>query len=351
MSEATSALKEVLQFLQLDSRPELKSVALDNVLGLTSSPDGLSLLNQVPELFHLLANIAQNDKSEVLRKDSALALINLSADKETASKMSASKDLISKLWSTIKSLVHPSADPACMILSNLTIDKMNCDQVYTTLSNGGISLSMIIDSLCLDTKKSDVKLHYLGPLVSNLSQLSAVRTELLAKNCALFSRLLPFSEFSGSSVRRGGVIGAIRNCCFDSENHQMLLKDMDLLPRLLLPLAGPTPEIFEESEIEKLPIDLQYLDEDKEIESDPDIKKLLLEALLQLCATQTCREILRDQNAYLILRELHKVEKDETVHLAIENVVDILIKKEEEINLDNYKTVQVPDEIQKEMEI
>ena len=52
--------------------------------------------------------------------------------------------------------------------------------------------------------------------------------------------------------------------------------------------------------------------EDKVIEEDADIRKLLLEALLQLCATMKGREILRKQNTYLILRELHKVEKDET---------------------------------------
>ena len=35
-----------------------------------------------------------------------------------------------------------------------------------------------------------------------------------------------------------------------------------------------------------LPVDLQFLDEDKKIEEDPDIRKMLLEALLQLCATK-----------------------------------------------------------------
>ena len=95
-------------------------------------------------------------------------------------------------------------------------------------------------------------------------------------------------------------------------------------------------------------IDLQYLDEDKEVEEDADIRKLLLEALLQLCATRKGREILREQNTYLILRELHKMEKDENVQLACENVVDILIKKEEEINFDNYKHVSVPEHITKD---
>ena len=37
----------------------------------------------------------------------------------------------------------------------------------------------------------------------------------------------------------------------------MLLTDMDLLTRLLLPLAGPTPDSFDETEMETLPIDLQ----------------------------------------------------------------------------------------------
>ena len=39
----------------------------------------------------------------------------------------------------------------------------------------------------------------------------------------------------------------------------MLLTDMDLLTRLILPLAGPTPDCFDETEIETLPIDLQVL--------------------------------------------------------------------------------------------
>jgi len=35
---------------------------------------------------------------------------------------------------------------------------------------------------------------------------------------------------------------------------------------------------------------------------------------------------MRDRNTYLILREFHKWEKDKTVLLACENVIDILIR-------------------------
>ncbi len=39
---------------------------------------------------------------------------------------------------------------------------------------------------------------------------------------------------------------------------------------------------MEDEDIDKLPIDLQYLDEDKKVEEDADIRKLLLESLLQV---------------------------------------------------------------------
>jgi hypothetical protein len=67
-----------------------------------------------------------------------------------------------------------------------------------------------------------------------------------------------------------------------SENHDWLLSpEVDILPHLLLPLAGP--EEFTDDEMDKLPLELQYLPEDKMREPDPDIRKMLLEALIQVC--------------------------------------------------------------------
>ena len=63
----------------------------------------------------------------------------------------------------------------------------------------------------------------------------------------------------------------------------MLSTTVDLLPKLLLPLAGP--EEFDEEDNDKLPIDLQYLGEDKCREVDPDIRKMLIEALTQVSYT------------------------------------------------------------------
>lgn len=66
-----------------------------------------------------------------------------------------------------------------------------------------------------------------------------------------------------------------------SEHHDWLLGEkVDILPYLLLPLAGG--EEFDEDDMEKLPVDLQYLDENKQRDQDPDIRKMLLEALSQV---------------------------------------------------------------------
>ena len=77
---------------------------------------------------------------------------------------------------------------------------------------------------------------------------------------------------------------------------------------------------------------------------------------------------MREKNIYVILRQFHKQEEDEAVRfeynasifcsvpnskwhrLAAENLVDILIKTEDEIKIDNYKDVDVPKDMVPELE-
>ena len=68
---------------------------------------------------------------------------------------------------------------------------------------------------------------------------------------------------------------------FNTDYHEWLLgPDVDVLPNLLLPLAGP--EELPEDEMDQLPLDLQYLPEDKKREPDEDIRLMLIETLLQV---------------------------------------------------------------------
>jgi len=39
----------------------------------------------------------------------------------------------------------------------------------------------------------------------------------------VIQRLLPYTEYEHSHIRRGGVVGTLRNCCFDTGKHAFLL--------------------------------------------------------------------------------------------------------------------------------
>ncbi|NXL38969.1 HGH1 protein, partial [Glaucidium brasilianum] len=56
----------------------------------------------------------------------------------------------------------------------------------------------------------------LGPLLCNLSQLPEGRRGLLDRSRCSVQRLLPFTQYKDSTVHRRGVVGALRNCCFEA---------------------------------------------------------------------------------------------------------------------------------------
>lgn len=369
-----SEMEELISFLNPKSpRPDIIVVALQHVLGMSASEEGLNTLKDLAtvegdlqkNVFRtLVSNLVGllTSKQNPISKDSSLTLINLTANEELVKwtlnlYCDFDKTLAIELWDRIKDKDSTIADQACMILSNLTHESNNCSKIYNDLTKGGVSLDKIITVFCNESyNNKGANLHYLSPLISNLSQVADARKQLVDKNNpVIISKLLAFVEYKTSYVRRGGVIGTLRNCCFDTADHEWLLSEdngIDLLPRLLLPLAGPTPSDMDPDEIDKLPVDLQYLDDEKEIEKDPDLRKMLLEAIHQLCATRTGREIIRLRNAYPILKELHKTENDMNVKLACENIVDILIKKEGsgEITVDNFHDVDIPPEVVPELE-
>ncbi|XP_056410479.1 protein HGH1 homolog [Hyla sarda] len=135
--------------------------------------------------------------------------------------------------------------------------------------------------------------------------------------------------------------------CPAGDHAWLLGDDVDLLPFLLLPLAGG--EEYTEDEVEVLPPDLQYLPEDKQREPDPDIRKMLLECLQLLCATPGGRRILKDRGTYLILRSLHSWETEVDVKRSCEKVIQILIDDEPQPGLENLLEVNVPPEVEEKL--
>jgi len=63
------------------------------------------------------------------------------------------------------------ADPACMVLSNLTRPSGNIERVIELIEKSGFTLDQVVSVFTKHGhNKKGASLHYLGPVFSNLSQ-------------------------------------------------------------------------------------------------------------------------------------------------------------------------------------
>ncbi|XP_026206068.1 protein HGH1 homolog [Anabas testudineus] len=341
-----SEAAELLSFLTHSTRPDVKDRAIEYILGLSGHRDGCRFLRSKPDLLVALFTLT-SDPSIAVVKDCYRIFINLSADETLHQVLLTDVKVLPVL---LKNLLDPEywfSDQICTILSNLTRHEKTCKTVFRVLQED-VGLAKLVEIFCTEDYNKKAKLHYLGPLLSNLTQLPDARNYMMDKERCVVQRLLPYTQYQASVVRRGGVIGTLRNCCFDHVHHEWLLSEaVDILPFLLLPLAGP--EELSEEENEGLPVDLQYLPEDKKREEDPDIRTMLLETLLLLTATKAGRDTLKEKNVYPIMREFHRWEKDVHVTAACEKLVQVLIGDEPEQGMENLMEVEIPEDVEEKL--
>lgn len=222
-------LNELQSFLRPESRLDVKSTALECVLGLTGSEEGRKLLESRKDVIKQLIELT-TDHNDVIAKDAYLALLNLSAVESIADVM-IDLEFISKC---LEKLVDPEcvhADKVCMILSNLTRYERGSTSFIKTISlpvsQASIassashettttpSLYQIVDIFHRKDFNKNANFHYLATLFSNITQNSLARQLFLDRSKCIIPKLLPYTQFAGSSVRRGGVVGLLRNVCFE----------------------------------------------------------------------------------------------------------------------------------------
>lgn len=210
------AVKELLPFLSFDARDDLKFFALDYLKGLTGSESGKIFLKENEEYLKQLLNLIQ-DKSNDARLLAYVILVNLSAEPVISEKL-LQFGMIKDLLACMLSPEDECSDSATMILSNATRTSKGSEEVLkVTISNPDeCGLHKIVEILCKENYNPKAKLHYLATFVSNLTQLQEARDFILDRKRCVVQRLLPFTQYQQSLVRRGGVVGALKNCCFET---------------------------------------------------------------------------------------------------------------------------------------
>lgn len=189
------------------------------------------------------------------------------------------------------------------------------------------------------TGAASSRYDYLAYLFADLSKHEAGRRYFVTAQAydgvVPLSKLAVFTEHP-SAIRRRGVAATLKNAAFEVDAHPSMLAPEDedpsapganLLPYLLLPLAGPE-ELDPEESADMLP-DLQLLPPDKKRDPEPDILTIHLDTLLLLGTTRPGRERMRAVRVYPLIREAHAHVEDDGVREACERLVQILMRDEE----------------------
>ncbi|ONK75453.1 uncharacterized protein A4U43_C03F17000 [Asparagus officinalis] len=319
-------LEELLDFLSSPS-PQVKKAAVDIVRDLTGSDEGLRPLSSrsdrlLPPLSRLLRDPAE------LSAPAAEALINLSQDHGIA------EELVSiGTVSTAMDVMYKVGDRKVvrlmvMLLANLTqLDSGARSLLQVGEKVEGLYVSKLIRSFCRSSsdETSEDTFEHVASILVNISKLEAGRKLLLEPKGGLLKQIIRQFD-STNSLRKKGVCGTIRNCCFEADNQlpNLLLVSEFLWPALLLPVASN--KVYSQEDTSKMPLELgNALSHDRESVDDPEIRKQALEAIYLISMQEAGRRALWSVNGPRILQVGYEDEEDPKVMEAYELVGSLLV--------------------------
>ncbi|KAH6564100.1 hypothetical protein BASA60_010461 [Batrachochytrium salamandrivorans] len=319
--------KELFGFLT-DARLDVRNLAVKYVAGLTRTSEMLPLFKEND--FKPVKDLMALTSDEPLTAHDAIsALVNLSSDQSIVAIMSDD----GFLTSMILHIVLPknvNADLCCILLNNISKYDVVASQLLPPAAE---PMSSPINADPSPTKEvSSIKrTHRIDNLLEIFDASSSFSRSTVDESLRL-SKLAVFTEHT-DAIRRGSVVSAIKNCCFGASVEKMgediLFSDeLNLLVYILLPLSGP--EDYTMEEMEGMPEALQLLEPEKQRETDPRIRLMLVEIILLLASTRFGRERMRALQVYHVIRKLHLIEKDEAIQDVIEEIVNLLMRDEPE---------------------
>ncbi|XP_062111626.1 uncharacterized protein LOC133823063 [Humulus lupulus] len=318
-------LEELVDFLSSSSQKVTKA-AVDIVRGLTGSDDGLkSLANYANTLVPSLSRLLNAPKE--ISEPAAEALVNLSQNYDLAEKMveigivKTAMDMLYKPESSIGHLL-------VMLLVNLT----QFDAGITSLLQAGdekmqgLYVMKLVRSFCRSSSETrEDAFEHVGSILVNISKNKAGRELLLDPKRGLLKQMVRQFD-SPNSLRRKGVYGTVRNCCFEAENElqNLLLMSEFLWPALLLPVAGN--KVYSEQDTSKMPLELgSVLLIEREPVVDPDIRIQALEAIYLISLQEAGRRAFWSVNGPRIVQVGYEDEKDSKVMEAFEQLGSLLV--------------------------
>jgi hypothetical protein len=305
MSSQAAEVVELVGFLR-DTRAVVRKGAIDAIVGLTASEDGRALLRStriVDELRRLLGT--------ALGESACIALVNLCDDLLSIAQMAA---LVPTLFELLRDDECIFKRQAVMLLANLSQSPEVCEKLLQTQDGGATGVTMglhfrLLLQWFLRPPAGPGESHsfeHVGDLLQNLTQLPSARHILLEPERGILPPLLRQIS-SPSAIRRRGAAGAVRNLCFETSDaalRYLLSPAVDVVTAVLLPLAGP--DRYRAGEKDGMAPALFAPGRTGLRESEPGVRRALVEALALLSVTRTGRDHLRRCRAYPVVRAFHE---------------------------------------------
>lgn len=318
-------MEELVSFLSSPS-PQITKAAVDIVRGLTGSAEGLhSLANYSNTLLPSLSRLLTLPKE--VSEAAAEALVNLSQNSSLAEAMVR----MGLVKTTMDVLYKPDCGIArllVMLLVNLTQLNYGVNSLLQTEDEKvrGLYVMKLVRSFCRTTHESNNDaFEHVGSILVNISKQREGRELLLDPKRALLKQII--RQFDSSSLlRKKGVSGTIRNCCFEAESQlqNLLLVSEFLWPALLLPVAGN--KIYSEEDRSKMPLELgTALLIEREPVNDPEIRIQALEAIYLIILQESGRRAFWSVNGPRIVQIGYEDEEDPKVMEAYEQLGSLLI--------------------------
>lgn len=307
----------------------MKKAAVDIVRDLTGSEEGLLALTSRASLLLLpLSSLLRSNPPE-LSVSAVEALINLSQN-PTFSQQLLDAGVLRMAMDAVSVV---GADRVLvrlllMLLANLT----QADSAATALLQvgekiQGLFLSKLVRSFCRSSSEETTEDTYehVASILVNISKLESGRKILLEPKGGLLKQIIRQFD-STNPLRKKGVSGTIRNCCFEADNQlqNLLLISEFLWPALLLPVAGK--KVYSQEDTSKMPLELgNALSHEREPVDDPEIRKQALEAIYLIALQKAGRSSLWSVNGTRILQVGYEEEEDPKVMEAYELVGSLLV--------------------------
>lgn len=373
------AVEELIGFLK-SKRDDVKLKACKEVLRLTGTSSGVSmLLLSSDELVLSLLN-SINDSSS-LSIEATKALVNLTTNERA--QLSLNKK--PKAWNNIlehlqhikkqKTISESTLDffhSLIKLINNLTVQKKGAEnfllgrfhKVLADESNTSLYGHDIVSLYDFVISKPEIEEKCLAQFIKllvNVTQNTQGQEWLIGanvfpnENFLLFRRTVQFILSKDSKVRKASV-KVIRNCFFEPKYHKTIISNFNsfvdlncladmsssdtIVHFILYNLVGKTEEgdFFDDldrdkqSLIENFPKFLKERIENSieyEIEQNITIRKDIIESLFLLTGSEEGRRLLRDTNAYEIIKVYHTEEEDDEICNKVFEVVERILADEE----------------------